>query len=64
MTNHMHHYGVNTFTEFTYPSGKTQMLKRDDVWSEHWALAPNFDYFTDTPSSCATSLGSISRVAF
>ncbi|HKP56179.1 MAG TPA: hypothetical protein VJV78_05655 [Polyangiales bacterium] len=46
MTNHMHAYGVNVFTEVVDPTGNTQMLKRDDAWSEHWALAPNYDYFT------------------
>jgi hypothetical protein len=46
MTNHMHEHGVNVFTEVIDPAGNTQMLKRDDVWSEHWALAPNYDYFT------------------
>ena len=45
MTNHMHHYGVSTFTELIDAFGRAQMLKRDDTWSEHWALAPNFDYF-------------------
>jgi|GEM_PF-2664569 len=45
MTNHMHYAGRSTFTEYTDPSGMTHMLKKDDVWSEDWALTPNYDNF-------------------
>ena len=45
MTNHMHYAGVSTFTEYTDPSGTTRMLKQDDMWSEDWALTPNYDNF-------------------
>lgn len=46
MTNHMHYAGVSTFTEYTDAAGMTHMLKRDDVWSEDWALTPNYDNFS------------------
>lgn len=45
MTNHMHYTGASTFTEYTDPLGMTHMLKKDDVWSEDWALTPNYDNF-------------------
>lgn len=45
MTNHMHYAGLSTYTEYTDPSGKAHLLKQDDVWSEDWALAPNYDNF-------------------
>lgn len=45
MTNHMHYAGRSTFTEYTDPTGTTKMLKKDDVWSQDWALAPNYDNF-------------------
>jgi hypothetical protein len=44
-SNHMHEYGVSTFTEFTDPSGETHMIKDDDDWTYEWALNPNFDHF-------------------
>jgi hypothetical protein len=45
MTNHMHYAGVSTYTEYTDPAGMTHMLKKDDVWTEDWALTPNYDNF-------------------
>lgn len=45
MTNHMHYAGLSTFTEYTDPAGALTMLKKDDTWSEDWALTPNYDNF-------------------
>lgn len=46
ISNHMHEYGVSTFTEVIEPSGERRMLKDDSSWSYEWALNPNFDNFT------------------
>lgn len=49
-TNHMHEYGVSTFTQFTDPAGQVQMIKKDEAWSEDWALAPNYEFMpVETP---------------
>jgi len=44
-SNHMHEYGVSTFTEVIEPSGERRMLKNDANWSYEWALNPNFEQF-------------------
>lgn len=50
ISNHMHHYGVSTYTEFTSPSGVTQMLKQDTTWAEDLALNPNLTHYpADAP---------------
>jgi len=45
ISNHMHEYGVSTFTEVIEPSGERWMVKDDDRWSYEWALNPNFGHF-------------------
>ena len=45
VSNHMHEYGVSTFTEVVEASGKRRELKNDPAWSYEWALNPNFDHF-------------------
>jgi hypothetical protein len=44
-SNHMHEYGVSTFTEVIDESGEARELKTDESWSYEWALNPNFDHF-------------------
>lgn len=49
-SNHMHYFGVSTYTEFTSPSGVTQMLKQDTTWAEDLALNPNLTHYpADAP---------------
>lgn len=50
-SNHMHDYGMATFTEFTDPQGAVHILKDDKTWSGDLALNPNFTIFDEaTPS--------------
>lgn len=46
ISNHMHDYGVSTFTEVIEASGERRMIKDDPSWSGEWALNPNFTRFT------------------
>ena len=45
ISNHMHEYGISTFTEVIEASGERRELKNDSAWSYDWALNPNFDHF-------------------
>lgn len=44
-SNHMHDWGVSTFTEVIEASGERRELKTDASWSAEWALNPNFDHY-------------------